>query len=117
MHPDTVARREKIVLLADEGRSATEIAAVLGITARSVLRHLDDLGRPQNRAHPWTAHELGLAAALLADGCSYAEVGRTLGCPYSVVQHRFPGRGGHGNPLGNGRHMRLAEELGLGLRD
>lgn len=41
----------------------------------------------------WTDADKQLAAALLDDGASFREVGRTIGRPASVICRRFPGRG------------------------
>lgn len=110
-------RREKVRLLTQEGRSLADICDVLGVSERTVVRDRKALGLPpQWNMYPWTPEELRLARNLLEDECPYAEVGRTLGISYHLVQRRFPGMGRTGSPLGNGRHLRLAHELGLGLR-
>lgn len=41
----------------------------------------------------WTPELHERADRLLADGCSFREVARTLGCHYMTVNNRFPGRG------------------------
>jgi len=113
---ETLARREKIALLHAQGRTTADIAEVIGITERSVQRHLNALGfhRP---VWVWTEESLLLAEYLLADQCPYAEVARTLGCPKGTLRRRFPGYGLLGNPLGNGFHARMATELGLEIGD
>jgi hypothetical protein len=91
------------------------MAEILGVTERSVERYRRDLGLTREQVYPWTDEELRRARELLDDECPYAEVSRTLGISVPSLQSRFPGRGHRGNPLGHGRHMRLAEALGLGL--
>lgn len=109
-------RREKIRLFTEEGRSAAWIAEVLGIAERNVVQGRRALGIQQPvPSWPWTPEQLQLAHNLVEDGCSYAEVGRTLGCDSEVVSRRFPGYGMSGTVLGNGRYLRMAQELGLEL--
>lgn len=44
-------------------------------------------------ARPWTIDDQSRAEAMLDDGASFREVGRTLGRNRSVIMRRFPGRG------------------------
>lgn len=41
----------------------------------------------------WTSAIESRAAELLADGCSYREVARTLGCHHTTVIDHLPDRG------------------------
>lgn len=87
-------RRREVVALTGRGFSAPHIAAVLGITERSVIRHRQRAGITQGqKAPPMTEHEIRRAAELLDDGCSYNETARTLGRDPKTLQRRFPGRG------------------------
>lgn len=87
------ARRAQVVELTRAGHSAAEIAVILGITERRVTSHRSEAGIAQPPRDPLTADQLARAAELLDDGCSYNEVARTIGCGYSVIRRRFPGRG------------------------
>jgi DNA-binding CsgD family transcriptional regulator len=86
-------RRAEVVRLTGAGWSAHQIGQLLGITDRSVLRHRVAAGVAQPPVPPVTVEELARADALLADGCSYAEVARTLGRSTSPFRRSFPGRG------------------------
>lgn len=86
-------RREMIARLTREGRSATEIAARLRISVRTVYRYRQITGASRNRCSPMSEDELAIARMLLEDGASYGEVGRTLGRRGFTISRRFPGRG------------------------
>jgi IS30 family transposase len=87
-------RRARVVELTRAGHSATQIADILSITKRTVTRIRSDEGVAQAAAaEPLTADEITRAAALLDDGCSYYEVGRTLGRHDTTIRKHFPGRG------------------------
>lgn len=93
--PEMVAaRRERVVELTRQGYSAPAIAQFLGITKRSVVRIRSDMGIAREPSGPpLTNAEKDRAALLLGDGCSYTDVGRTLGRhPRSIARH-FPGMG------------------------
>ena len=101
-----LARRERVIARTLQGASASEVAAIEGITRRSVERIRSELGvslRPS--PEPMTECELDTAAALLDDGCSYAEVARTLGRTPRAIRRHFPGRGW---PPGEGARLAMA---------
>lgn len=112
-------RREHVVRMCAEGLNDLQIAQVFHVSERTIERDRERLGLTQPTSHQWTADELRLASNLLDDGCTYSEVARTIGVARDTVRFRFPGQGYggglRGQPLGNGKHMRLAEELGLTL--
>lgn len=112
---DVLRRREEVKALAAEGTTASAMAEILGVTERTIYRDLAALGLTHRNHWIWTPEMDQLARNLLEDQCPYTEVARTIGCNQWTVMRRFPGYGRVGNPLGNGRHMRLADELGLGL--
>lgn len=88
------ARRARIEQLTREGYSASEIAAFLGVTKRTVVRIRRKLGITKPPAGlPLSAEELRIAAEMLADGCSYTETARTLGRGVHTMIRRFPGYG------------------------
>lgn len=89
----TAARRAEVVRLTRLGRSAPEIAEIIGITPRTVQRHRQAAGISAGPAIPLSAHEKERALSLLQDGASYAEVGRTLGRSEDRLQVNFPGYG------------------------
>jgi hypothetical protein len=113
LEPDQI---EKIRRMTLEGRTLAEIAQAVGCTDKTVSRWRTTLGL--TRPHPtWTTQEYLLAFHLLEDGCPGREVARTLGRAHEQIRTRFPGMGAKcsGNPLGGGKHLRMAVELGLTL--
>ena len=99
-----VMRRQRVVELTRQGHSAAEISQFLGITKRSVTRIRRETGVAQTAVNvqPMTDDELRRAAELLDDGCSYSEVGRTLGRSGGTIRAHFPGRGW---PRGEGSRL------------
>jgi DNA-binding CsgD family transcriptional regulator len=93
--PEQVAdRRERVVELTRQGYSAPVIAGFLGITKRSVVRIRAHMGIAREPSGPpLTEAEKAQAGMLLGDGCSYADVGRTLGRHPNSIRRHFPGRG------------------------
>lgn len=84
--------RQKIVALTQRGNTAPEIAAMLNCTVRTVQRHRRAAGLTSSyHFRVFTPEEDARALAMLADGASYAEVGRTLGRGYQGIARRFPG--------------------------
>jgi DNA-binding CsgD family transcriptional regulator len=87
-------RRERVVELTRQGYSAPAIAGFLGITKRSVVRIRAHMGVAQEPSGPPLSEaEKAQAALLLGDGCSYADVGRTLGRHPNSIRRHFPGMG------------------------
>lgn len=95
LEPKAVAeRRERVAALTRDGWSAQQIAALEGISDRSVVRYRSVTGvSRQCRNRPLSETELATAARLLDEGCSYAEVGRTLRRSPSAIRRHLPGRG------------------------
>lgn len=96
-------RDERIIELTRDGWKAHEIAVELGITARTVQRARARAGIARPAGRPMTADDLRIAAALLNDGASFGEVGRTLGRDLMTIRKYFPGRGW---PRGSGIEQR-----------
>ena len=87
------ARRERVAQLTRAGRSAVDIAWIVGISVRSVQRNRALAGLTANYVRPPTPTEDQLLAAkvLLVDGASYPEVTRTLGFSASTWRKHLPG--------------------------
>lgn len=83
-------RRERVRQLSLSGHTAPQIAAELGITRFSVIRHRKALGIARTPAPRLTADQESRASALIEDGASIAEVARTIGCSHWAVKQRFP---------------------------
>lgn len=75
------------------GKSTREICAQTGLKERTVQRIRAELNTPGKVNRPFTDEELATAQTMLDDGCSYAEVARTLGRRDHGIRQRFPGRG------------------------
>ena len=89
---DVEERYDQVVELTLRGYNAAQIAEKLSVSTRAVFR-----GRQRRRiSRPmpprWTPEEIAAAERLLDEGCSYREVGRTLGRNSTSVGARFPGR-------------------------
>lgn len=83
-------RRERVARLTREGKSCTQIAAILGVSDRTVLRDRQVIGIANPRVPRLTAEELARAAELFAEGCSCAEVARTIGRSPRNLRRLFP---------------------------
>lgn len=89
-------RRERInrvIAASKAGKTAPEIAASEGISARTVqrIRRRAGIGQP-TVIRPFTDDELATAARMLDDGASRGEVARTLHRSEHAIARRFPGR-------------------------
>jgi AraC-like DNA-binding protein len=85
---------ERIADLTCEGWTAPQIASEIGVHPRTVTRVRRRTGVGGPVPVPFTADELELAEAMLADGASIAEVARTLrGTNTGALGRRFKGRG------------------------
>lgn len=91
-HELTPEERARVIELTHRGWSSGQIAQELNTTPRTVCRIRHNAGC-KAATNPLTEDELSIAAAMLDDGASYAEVGRTIGRPLETVRNRFPGRG------------------------
>ena len=83
-------RTETVRRLTREGRSASEIAVILGVTKRTVMRHRQAAGISRPWRTPLTSDQIARMAALLADGVSREETARTLGVHPKTVRRYFP---------------------------
>jgi len=91
--PETMAkRRARVKSLTDQGMTASEIAALLKVSTRTVVRYRQMTGCSHPVGRHMTADEVVKAGELLDDGCSYEEVARTLGVSSWAVAARYPGR-------------------------
>jgi predicted DNA-binding transcriptional regulator AlpA len=90
-----VADVATIVQLRKAGLRTREIAERVGVSERTVVRHMTAQGLTRPRPAPLEASPAWLpdADALLAEGMSFREVGATLGVPEHHVGIYFPGRG------------------------
>lgn len=92
--PDVVAeRRRRIAEMTKSGMTAVEIAAVLGVSTRTVARGRELTGVSKPMSPRMTSVDLARAKQLFDDGCSAHEVSRTLGWCRSTLLKHFPGRG------------------------
>ncbi len=90
---ETEERTRRIAALTREGKSQEDIAAILGVTRRTVLRHRVRAGIAQPRPVPLTADQWERARRVIDDGGSFAEAARTAGCNLTVLHRRWPGQG------------------------
>lgn len=90
--PEDIAhRRQRVANLTLDGRTVADIAATLGVTPRTVERDRTALGLVKPKPPRLDDAEIATAATLLDEGCSYEEVGRTLGRSARHLQRRLPG--------------------------
>lgn len=87
----TLARRERVATMTAQGMSAAHIAAILRVAERTIVRDRDRLGITKTPGSPLTADQITQAEALLADGCSYHQVSKTLGRDHRTISRHFPG--------------------------
>lgn len=90
---DAQARYDRIVELVREGLTTTEIANRMKVTRQTVNRAKRDRGLVTRSAPRFTADEIATVEAMLDDGVSYTEIGRTINRPASTICHRWPHRG------------------------
>jgi transposase-like protein len=104
----TEERRDRIAELTRQGWSVRQIAAELGCNTRTVNRGRRARGVTQPATRRMTADEIARGEAMIADGCSLAEIGRTLGRPVtgeSAIRIRWAGQGW--TPEQTGQYNRL----------
>jgi IS30 family transposase len=89
---DMESRRDRIASLTRQGLTAEQIAQMLDCTTRTVRRARKIRECQVYLPRPFTPEEVARAEALFDDGCSCAEVARTLGRDPTVVWHRWPHR-------------------------
>lgn len=90
LEPDRDAR---IATLTRQGMSAAQIAVRVGVTKRTVQRARNRTGTTRPHGHRMTPEQITRAGELLADGCSFKEVGDSLGFDGVTIAYHFPGRG------------------------
>ena len=91
-HQAQAERQRRVVELTRAGRSASDIAWILGIGERTVTRYRRRAGITRGVCRERTSEDLLLAAKeMLVDGVNYREVGRTLGVNRSTIAKHFPG--------------------------
>ncbi|OIN80757.1 helix-turn-helix domain-containing protein [Mycobacterium malmoense] len=84
---------ERIAALAAAGYRSRQIAETVGVCVRTVQRARRVAGVPAPFCgNQLSAEELRRAAAMLDDGASYREVGRTLGRSATAVMRNLRGR-------------------------
>lgn len=109
---EVTAERERMVRKRTmQGRSLPQIAAELGITERSVSRIRERIKISAVKPEPLTAAERAKIEDMLDDGCSYREIGRTLGRSENTIWANYPNRSKF-EFLGR-KHLKLAKMLGL----
>jgi methylphosphotriester-DNA--protein-cysteine methyltransferase len=89
-------RHQRIAELTRQGLSAPQIAEMLGVTPRTVVRGRKATGTlvgPAPQEFWLTAEQIDRAEQLLDDGCSLVEVARTIGCTWTSVWKRWQHRG------------------------
>lgn len=84
-------RRNRIVQLSRQGLANSTIADKLSVTVRTVERARSSAGLAQPAQRYGTEDEKLQAKIMLADGCSYAEVARTIGRCDDTVAKWHPG--------------------------
>ncbi|WP_187589073.1 helix-turn-helix transcriptional regulator [Gordonia sp. OPL2] len=91
---DVRARRLEAVGSLTRAKTPTaEIAALLGVSERTVTRCRVELGIARPTPPRLTQEQLDTAERLLAEGASYVEAAQTVGCTPKPLRRRFPGRG------------------------
>lgn len=91
--PELRAEREaRVKCLTEQGWPATEIAAVLKISTRTVVRYRRVTGCSQPVGRHLTDDEIATAGEMLDDGCPVQEVAKTLGVSAWAIAARYPGR-------------------------
>lgn len=91
--PEMVAQRKaQTAQLTREGRSSAEIAALLGVHVRTVVRYRKATGTQRGGPRqPTSREQLELARRLMEDGCSREEAARTIGVSANTLERHFPG--------------------------
>ena len=86
-------RQRRIEALSRAGYTVKQISAELGVCTYTVVAARKRAGIGYASPRRFKPHDLVRIAALLADGCSYAEVARTTGFRRQSIAKKFPGRG------------------------
>jgi IS30 family transposase len=108
--------RDSVIELTEAGVTVKVIAERLGVTDRTVTRIRTRHYGGHPKAWPLDEHEREIAEKMLDDGCSYLEVGKTLGRNQMTISRAFPGRGWPPRQRGEYRAARMrAQKLGVDL--
>lgn len=90
---DVRERDKRILELTQRNVPIRLIAEQLGIHERSVMRARNRMNMAKPSPRRFTAEEIAQVESMLADGCSIAEVARTIGRHPATVWNRWPHRG------------------------
>lgn len=99
-----------MIAMTRQGRTATEIAAVIGCHPDSVTRIRRRNGLTTPPPPPLTDAEIETASALIMDGASITEAARTIGRSRHALTHRFPDS--TWTPSQVGQHRAMLRKLG-----
>jgi hypothetical protein len=83
----------KVRQMLAEGLSTAEVAAEVGCTQRHVVRIRAGRTSGSKDGRRFSLDEIFLIEAMLDDGCSYTEIGKTVGRAPNTISHRWPGHG------------------------
>lgn len=90
---DIEARWQQVVDMTKFGMTLEQIAEQSGFSIPHVRRIQAKLMGPRGSRRPYTCDELERIETMLDDGCSLAEIARTLGRNRHALSRRFAGRG------------------------
>ena len=88
---ETNQRRDRVTQLTHQGHTAKQIANLLGVSPRTIIRDRAARGITQPQPSRVSDDEFSRAKEMLEDGASYEEVARTLRRSHTAFRHRFPG--------------------------
>lgn len=112
---EVATRRSLALAFSRQGMTVAQIAAAVGVTARSVQRYRATLGI-QHPVRRISAKDHQRIEDMLADECPIREIARTLGLSADYLYQRYRGRSTcNGGTLVGVR--RLQRQLGLLLTD
>ncbi|QBI98764.1 helix-turn-helix DNA binding protein [Mycobacterium phage Bobby] len=84
-------RRVQIAKLIRQGLTNKEVAQIVGVTDRTVNRARERKGLKKPQPPRISEETLSAGYQMLLDGCSYAEVARTLGHSRDTWRRKLPG--------------------------
>lgn len=87
----TASRRQRAADMTRAGHSAAEIATILGVSPRTVVRYrvAAEVAQP-GPVVVWTPEVIAAAEAMVEDRVPAAEIARTLGIADTTVLARYP---------------------------
>jgi DNA-binding NarL/FixJ family response regulator len=86
-------RWDRVLDLSRRGVPIEQIAEQLGISVTHVSRIRARQRKSKQSRRSFTAEEIVIIEEMLNDGCSYAEVARTINRAPKSIRRRWPGRG------------------------